>query len=677
MWRKPVGLGAKRTRAGTRVAYCRGRAGPDGARAQPDVAPPAAASAARLAVARARDRAAGRLAGAVRAGAVPRSVGPPRRLPPGGARARPAARRGAQGDPDPGDAPSGERARLSVLPGGSRRSGAHDSDPRHGAPVAGRRAAGSRTRPRAAADAAAALRRARLSGAGRSAGEPASAPAAPLAVERRSPRANGRDRDVGAGTGDEIQGTPVRAAFPRRGARPRDPALPERVWTGVARGSRLLERRPEARARPGARGDAPTDVPRRERSLVARPATSAARRGRRTGTAAPPRAVRRDRPGAQGPDADHRGRPSSERHLGLGRRVDVLSRRVRRGNVAPRRPPRGARAVRPPAAVGAAGARGRGTAARSLASLASAVVQLGAHVSTSGGIHTAIDRIEAMDGDCVQIFTQSPRTWRPTNHDPANFERFKERRAEAGIDGVLCHALYLINLASPDDGIYEKSVAALENTVDVACGIEADGVVFHVGSHQGAGLDVGLKRVVQALKRCSETTWLLMENSAGAGGTIGRSIEELAQLHDALDAHERLGICLDSCHLYVSGYDVTQRKELDHVLAEVDDTIGLERLRALHVNDSKAPLGSNRDRHENIGDGILGRDLGVFLSHPKLQRLPAYLEVPGTDGHGPDAEQVRRLKALHARAMKTRRVAGSARTPGNSARRQAARKTRG
>lgn len=116
-------------------------------------------------------------------------------------------------------------------------------------------------------------------------------------------------------------------------------------------------------------------------------------------------------------------------------------------------------------------------------------VQLGAHVSTSGGIHTAIDRIEAIGGDCVQIFTQSPRAWRPTNHDPANFERFKERRAETGIGGVVCHAVYLINLASPKDELYEKSVAALENTVDVAGAIEADGVVFHVGSHQGAGFE--------------------------------------------------------------------------------------------------------------------------------------------------------------------------------------------
>jgi deoxyribonuclease-4 len=308
-------------------------------------------------------------------------------------------------------------------------------------------------------------------------------------------------------------------------------------------------------------------------------------------------------------------------------------------------------------------------------------VQLGAHVSTSGGIHTAIDRVEAMGGDCVQLFTQSPRTWRPTNHDPANFARFKERRAEAGIGAVVCHALYLINLASPDDAIYEKSVAALANTIDVACAIDADGVVFHVGSHLGAGFEAGLERAVpalsEALKRCSETTWLLMEDSAGAGGTIGRSIEELAALYEALDRHERLGICLDSCHLYVSGYDIGKKAELDRVLREVDEKIGLDRLRALHANDSQAPLGSNRDRHANIDEGILGEDLGVFLAHPKLQKLPAFLEVPGQDGHGPDADEVRKLKALHARARKKRGLSGSGRRSGTSARRPAARRTRG
>jgi deoxyribonuclease IV len=282
-------------------------------------------------------------------------------------------------------------------------------------------------------------------------------------------------------------------------------------------------------------------------------------------------------------------------------------------------------------------------------------VLLGAHVSVSGGIHTAIDRAEKMKAESVQVFTQSPRRWAPTNHDPENFERFKERRAEAGIDATLCHALYLINLASPDDELYEKSVAALENTVDVACAIEADGVVFHIGSHLGAGMDAGIDRVTEAMKkaldRCDESTWLLMEDTAGAGDTIGRSIDELARVFERLDAHPRLGLCLDSCHLYASGYDVTDREALDGLLDEVDASIGLDRLRALHVNDSAAELGSNRDRHANIGKGLLGERLGVFVGHARLQALPAVLEVPGKDGRGPDANEVRKLKRLHARAV--------------------------
>ena len=288
-------------------------------------------------------------------------------------------------------------------------------------------------------------------------------------------------------------------------------------------------------------------------------------------------------------------------------------------------------------------------------------MHIGAHVSASGGIHTAVDRAETFGAEAVQVFTQSPRMWRPTNHDPANLERFKARRAEVRLRGVLCHALYLVNLASPKRDFYAKSVAALENTVDVACAIDADAVVFHIGSHLGSGFDAGLKRVVPALasvlERCSDTTWLCMENSAGAGGTIGRSLHELAVLLERLDRHPRLGVCLDSCHLYVSGFDVGDRETLDRLLDELDRTIGFDRLRCLHVNDSKAPLGSNRDRHENIGDGELGDRLGVFLAHPDLQGLPAVLEVPGPDDHGPDAEQVRRAKELWKKGRRDSRRA--------------------
>jgi deoxyribonuclease IV len=282
-------------------------------------------------------------------------------------------------------------------------------------------------------------------------------------------------------------------------------------------------------------------------------------------------------------------------------------------------------------------------------------VLLGAHVSTAGGIHTAIDRVEAFGADSVQVFTQSPRTWRPTNHDPATFERFRERRAEAGVGAVLCHALYLVNLASPDDELYAKSLATLENTMDVACAIEADGVVLHVGSHLGTGFEAALERVLPAvervLDRCTETTWLLIENTAGAGGTIGRSIDELSTLVERLGRHPRLGVCLDSCHLWVSGVDVTDAGAFDALVAELDDVIGLDRLRALHVNDARDGLGSNRDRHANIGEGVLGDGLGVFLGHPRLQGLPAVLEVPGKDGKGPDADEVRKLKELHGRAV--------------------------
>jgi deoxyribonuclease IV len=278
---------------------------------------------------------------------------------------------------------------------------------------------------------------------------------------------------------------------------------------------------------------------------------------------------------------------------------------------------------------------------------------IGAHISSSGGIDKAIDRAVAMDADSVQVFTQSPRTWRPTNHDPASFERFRAKRAETGIGGVVCHALYLCNLAAVKDDVYEKSVAALRDTMEVARGIGADGVVFHVGSHLGSGFEEGLERVLPAMERVLElstdNTWLLMENSAGAGATIGRSLDELTTLWERLDRHPHLGLCLDSCHLWVSGVDVTDGAVLDGLVAEVEGTMGLERLRAIHVNDAKTPLGSNLDRHDNIGEGVLGEKLGLFLSHPAFEGLPALLEVPGPDGHGPDANEVKKTKELRER----------------------------
>jgi deoxyribonuclease IV len=283
-------------------------------------------------------------------------------------------------------------------------------------------------------------------------------------------------------------------------------------------------------------------------------------------------------------------------------------------------------------------------------------VIVGAHCS--GGIRRSLDRAAEIGADAVQLFAQSPRAWRFPEHDPADLARFRERRKELKLKAALVHTLYLANLASPDDTIYEKSTSVLRSPMEAACAVDADGVVFHVGSHLGAGFEHGLERVVPALESvlelCSERTWLLVENSAGAGGTIGRSVDELATIVDRLGRHPRLGICLDTCHLWVSGYDVTDAGEVDRLVDEVDAKIGLDRLRVLHINDARDGLGSNRDRHANIGEGVLGDRLRAFLGHPALRKLPAVLEVPGADDHGPDAAEVAKLKALYKKAARSR-----------------------
>ena len=255
----------------------------------------------------------------------------------------------------------------------------------------------------------------------------------------------------------------------------------------------------------------------------------------------------------------------------------------------------------------------------------------GAHVSAAGGISNAIDRIEEIGGNAVQVFTQSPRQWAATAHTVEEVKRFRKRRREARVRHVACHALYLVNLASRDRTIRKKSFDALVATMETARDIRADTVVFHVGSHVGYGFDKAMRSVTPPLRELlaltSDRLWLCLENAAGAGGTIGRSTDELAVICDALDGHERLGICLDSCHWWASGVDVTSAAALDEAVTQVDARLGLDRVRLLHVNDAKTPLGSNRDRHEVVADGELGRDLATFLGHSAFQKLPAVLET--------------------------------------------------
>jgi deoxyribonuclease-4 len=281
-------------------------------------------------------------------------------------------------------------------------------------------------------------------------------------------------------------------------------------------------------------------------------------------------------------------------------------------------------------------------------------VYFGAHVSAAGGISKAIDRVEEISGNAVQIFTQSPRMWRPTEHGKDEIKRFRRRRRQARVKAVSCHALYLVNLASRDETVRENSLTALRATMETAHAIGSEAVVFHVGSHLGIGFDDAVELVEPALRELLELTtdklWLCMENAAGAGGTIGRSIAELAVLTDALDRHPRLGLCLDSCHWWASGVDVTDTDALENALDDLDARIGLDRIRVLHVNDSQTALGSNRDRHEVIGNGVIAGGLATFLGHPAFKGLPAITET--WENKGEDTEDLDRMRDLRRRGVR-------------------------
>lgn len=278
----------------------------------------------------------------------------------------------------------------------------------------------------------------------------------------------------------------------------------------------------------------------------------------------------------------------------------------------------------------------------------------GAHVSAAGGISKAIDRVEEIGGNAVQVFTQSPRMWKPTAHTPEEIARFRSRRREARVKSVSCHALYLVNLASRDDAVRANSLAALRATMEAADAIGAEAVVFHVGSHVGYGFDESVDVVVPALRELLDLTtddlWLCMENAAGAGGTIGRSVAELAAIFDAVGGHARLGVCIDSCHWWASGVDVSDADVLDAALAELDARIGLDRVRVLHVNDSQTVLGSNRDRHDRVGDGLISDGLAVFLGHPAFAGVPAITET--WEDRGCDTQDLDRMRDLRRRGVR-------------------------
>ena len=295
---------------------------------------------------------------------------------------------------------------------------------------------------------------------------------------------------------------------------------------------------------------------------------------------------------------------------------------------------------------------------------------VGGHVSTSGGLVKAHARGVEFGCDAIQIFNQSPRMWRPTNWKPDDIAKFRSLMDDGPISSVVIHASYLINLGSDDAAVREKSLDSMLHAVRAGQAIGADGVVVHPGSAKGGPVPEAIERIAGALRVVLDETEgcrVLLEDTAGAGGTIGRSFEELARLIEDAGGDERIGVCLDCCHLYASGYDIRTIDKLGDVVDDFDRVVGVDRLRCIHVNDSQTGLGSNRDRHALLPNGELGRKgLAAFLSEPRFEQLPALLE--GGEGQGATLQQVTlakelREKGLAARGPKKRRRATAKKPP--------------
>ena len=284
---------------------------------------------------------------------------------------------------------------------------------------------------------------------------------------------------------------------------------------------------------------------------------------------------------------------------------------------------------------------------------------IGAHVSTAGGLDKAVERGAEIGCESIQIFNQSPRMWRPTKYGPDDFAAFRETMDASPVEAVLIHAVYLINCATKDAELRRKSLSSLTHALRIGDGIGAAGVVLHPGAQKGEALGPSMKRaakVIAAALKESESCPLLLEQTAGHKGLLGRDFDQTAELIELAGGGQRLGLCLDSCHLFVQGYDVTDETHLSEVLGEADEKVGLDRLGCVHINDAAAPLGSCRDRHANIGKGEMGEQgLAAFLSEPRFEGLPATLETPGPIKKGPDKREVQAAKRLRKAGLKSAR----------------------
>ena len=284
-------------------------------------------------------------------------------------------------------------------------------------------------------------------------------------------------------------------------------------------------------------------------------------------------------------------------------------------------------------------------------------MKIGAHVSTAGGAHKAIDNALAIGAECIQIFASSPRAWAFKPQKPEAIEGFRARSAETGVGPAFLHGSYLVNLGG-DEELVGKSIGSLTAHMNAATELGAKGVIFHSGSNKGKGFDAVLDQAVaamtQVLANTSRDTWLIIENSAGAGNHIGATFEEIGRMIAALESREsghseRVRVCIDTQHTFAAGYDITSPGGLAAAMDLFDSAIGLDRLAAVHANDSKTELGSGKDRHENIGHGSIGEEgFANIMAHPAFANVPFMLEVPGIEGNGPDVPNIDALKAIRA-----------------------------
>ena len=284
---------------------------------------------------------------------------------------------------------------------------------------------------------------------------------------------------------------------------------------------------------------------------------------------------------------------------------------------------------------------------------------IGAHVSPAGGPAKAVERGVEKGCDAIQIFNQNPRAWKPTVYSDEQVAAFREAMENSRVDALLIHAVYLLNPASEEKEFRDKTRASLIGSLQAGDALGAHAVVLHPGSAKAGKVAPAIKRagkvIAQALKE-SERCPLHLENTAGAGGTLGRSFHELAEIIDAAGGSKRLGVCLDSCHLFASGFDIRTEEGLASVLDDCLKVVGKRRLGSLHLNDSQTPLGSNRDRHANVGEGELGRrGCGVFLSEPRFDGLPCVIETQGPERTGPSKEEVTLSRRLRSQGVRRRR----------------------